>query len=518
MLQALSELVPLVPGFLRDRPGNGVWYERKELSDGVRGTAQTIAEMQKIVATGMLDHEVLNVVGKVLWGEFNDIPECSSKDYLCYAKSLYLFCRDHIKYVYDPHLVEYVEEVRRILDKRIADCDSIVPVLCAMLQGIGLECEFVTIMAAAERPDEYSHVYCRVKVPGKGWIALDPTMPKKWFGWEPPSYFKKKHWHACAHSLDMPLDEEESLKVTSPSGLGLGPDDTFRMGALGHRRRHRGGGGYMAPYYPYPAFGPEVYVLQDTQAQQMPKVPCATECAQTCAGAYDPAVDKEKFADCSSDCASRRCASPAGIPDQYPLGISGLSFMGATRARKRVPGQNKPKPRNIQMTPPPLMKPKYKLGRKAGKPGILKGLFGLGAGETTLDQLSESWSRLDMDFKSNVQTDPMISLSTLEVQRRDIDGALNRFTTWIDLVRSGRQELATAVGVLDGIASNILDMKRRLAAAKAGQAVPPAAPRVVPSVVVVPPIPAEPSATSWLPWVIGGVAVIGIAYAWSRRS
>ena len=648
MLREFSQLAPLAPGFLREAPSapGVVWHERKPLSDGVKGTAETIAEMQKIVAAGMLDHEVLKVVGRILWGEYPDIPACESKNYLCYAKSIYTFCRDHIKYVYDPFLVEYVENVSRVLEKKIADCDSIVPVVCAMLQGIGLECQFVTIMASAERPDEYSHVYCRVKIPNKGWYAIDATMPKKWFGWEAPSYFKKRYWQASTHALDMPLDEEESQKVSSPSNLGFGPSDTFRMGygpsdtfrmgygpsdtfrmgngdttvddvvyafgeldadfkgnvqsdpitsrfefasytrqindalsrysshwipqmragmqtvddglkvltsisnnidrlksriaavkggavpstgiisrileSLGMRglsgggHHHHGGhgggwgGGYSfaSPYYT-PFLGPEVIIAQ-TEPEQMS---CPAQCANNCSAAYDPATQKDEFADCSASCATRQCGgTPAGVPSAYPLGISGLGFMGA-RGTGQAKGR-RPRPGVPRQPRPPQIGPTFQRPPRGPRP-VLRGL---GYGETSIDQLVASYNALDMDYRGSVLTDPMTSRSDLAVQREEITSMLNRFASqWIPQIRQGRQTVADGVSVLDGIAEKVANFKTRLAAAKSGEAVPPAIgpvrPVATPDVRLAPaPAPSPSSATSWVPWVIGGVAVLGLGY------
>jgi hypothetical protein len=220
-----SNLAPIADGFLNESPAgpDGVWYQRKTLSPDVKSTEETIIEMQKLVSAGKRDDKILKTVGRILWGEFQDIPECESKDYHCYAHSIYKFCRDHIKYVFDPYLVEYVEAPRRILEKRIGDCDSVTPLCVAMWESIGLKAQFVTIKADWERPDEYSHVYCRVEVPHEGWFVGDPTMPRKWFGWEPERFIEKKYWHGSTDEFDTPLDTSDSEVVDMPYSLyGLG--------------------------------------------------------------------------------------------------------------------------------------------------------------------------------------------------------------------------------------------------------------------------------------------------------
>jgi hypothetical protein len=203
------------------------WYERKQLSLGDKGTEETIAEMQKLVGAEKQNQLLLDTVGAILWGRIPNIPACNSKDYACYAKALYTFCRDNIKYVYDPYQVEYLEAPHRILEKGIGDCDSVTPLLVSMWESIGLKAQFVTIKADATRPDEFSHVYCRVEIPNVGWVVGDPTMPNKDFGWEPQGAFFKRYWHGSSQELDSLLDTSDSVNLSQPkatvaqmSGLG----------------------------------------------------------------------------------------------------------------------------------------------------------------------------------------------------------------------------------------------------------------------------------------------------------
>ena len=159
-------------------------HVREWIPDGDAGTAATIQRMQKLVSKGKRDKEVRCVIGKIIRGEIDGIPACSSKDHLCYIKNIYQYCKTQIYYAFDPSLVEYIENPAYVLRSGIADCDSICVVICSMLEGIGYPCEFVTIKADPERVSEYSHVYCRVQCPNIGWISLNVTMPTKPFGWQ----------------------------------------------------------------------------------------------------------------------------------------------------------------------------------------------------------------------------------------------------------------------------------------------------------------------------------------------
>lgn len=203
-------------------------HERVNLSNGDQGTAETISIMQKLASMGKRNDDVRKVCGDVLTGKIPGIQKQNPKDYKGYAKALYTFCRDKILYAYDPHLVEYVESADRVLKNGIADCDSVCVLLSAMLQNIGLETQFVTIKADPRRRDEYSHVYLRVKIPGFGWIAADPIMPEKQFGWEAPMVFGKRYWPGSADEDDQPLDTTASVPMSGINGMsGMGDEPGF---------------------------------------------------------------------------------------------------------------------------------------------------------------------------------------------------------------------------------------------------------------------------------------------------
>lgn len=181
-------------------------HSRELISGGNAGTAQTIRRMRDLVTQGKRDFRVRTVVGQVIAG-------CPPKDYECYARSIYHFCRDEIKYAFDPNGVELLEAPYRILESRVADCDSIVMLFAAMCESIGLPVEFVTIKADRMRPSEFSHVFARVKVPGHGWISADLTMPDQQFGWTPGQEFPRKTWPS---SHDMSEEREGDAMM----GLG----------------------------------------------------------------------------------------------------------------------------------------------------------------------------------------------------------------------------------------------------------------------------------------------------------
>lgn len=214
-------------------------HRRVLIPSGVRGTAATLRLMQGLVANKKRTIQTRIQIGKILNPENGQRP-CRPKDYFCYCKTLYEWVRDKILYVYDPHLVEFVESPDDLLTSRIGDCDSQDILLSAMYQSCGFQTQWVTIAADATRPDEFSHVYVRVNIPKIGWVVADPTMPNKWFGWEADSYLTKRYWHGSADEKELPLDESPSLIFSSPQELSAmqTPDHALpQLTGLGGLRR-----------------------------------------------------------------------------------------------------------------------------------------------------------------------------------------------------------------------------------------------------------------------------------------
>lgn len=180
-------------------------HQRQMISSGPAGTAQTIRRMAGLVTHGKRDFRIRTLAGQI-------IQNCQQKDYPCYGKSLYEWCRDQIKYVWDPNGVELIEEPWKIVESGVADCDSNVVLLASLAESCGFPCKFVTIKSDPSNPNEYTHVYLRMKVPPMGWVAADPTMHDKSFGWEPPDTFVKTEWNAS----DDPPESDPNDGVNIP--------------------------------------------------------------------------------------------------------------------------------------------------------------------------------------------------------------------------------------------------------------------------------------------------------------
>ena len=118
------------------------------------------------------------------------ISSSCDENEICYAKALYYFLRDKIKYVSDPIGKEYIEAPETVLKTGAADCESGSLLLLNMMESIGIESELVLIPG---------HAFIRIKIdkaPGKykheGWIYLDWTCESCGFGEVPYGSLGKK--------------------------------------------------------------------------------------------------------------------------------------------------------------------------------------------------------------------------------------------------------------------------------------------------------------------------------------
>jgi len=178
--------------------------------------------MIALINFGKRDMRLRPIIGKI-------IKPCAQKDYFCYAKKIHDYWTHEIKYAYDPVDVELIEDAFNSSNAGIADCDSKCIGFCSFCEQIGLPCRLVTYKTSATS-DEYLHVASQVKIPGKGWVTSDCTMPKHEFGWSPPESMPSRTWTVSKNGED-----GEALMM---SGLGY----VFNQG----RRKGMRGLGFVA--------------------------------------------------------------------------------------------------------------------------------------------------------------------------------------------------------------------------------------------------------------------------------
>jgi hypothetical protein len=183
--------------------------------------------MQALVTQSKRDQRIRKLAIQI-------VGQCPQKDYRCFAEACYQYATTQIKYVFDPNGVELLQSAWKTVEAGGADCDCIVILLASLLESLGLACEFVTIKADTNRPNEYSHVYLECKIPKNGWVSLDATMPDNGFGWKPAPNLPRKRWAASKDGAEVhDGDKMAGLGMTVPhveqtGGVLVGSEWNFR--------------------------------------------------------------------------------------------------------------------------------------------------------------------------------------------------------------------------------------------------------------------------------------------------
>lgn len=145
-----------------------------DLEDGEQGTRETLSKMVKLVR---LYRQPMTRAWQAAHDLVRDLPQ---KAFSAEVNALFVFVRDHIRYVHDTHGIETVQTADATLDIGQGDCDDKSVLLATLLQSIGYAVRFV---AVGRIPNTYQHVFVQV-LRGSQWVSLDATEPVP-VGWTP---------------------------------------------------------------------------------------------------------------------------------------------------------------------------------------------------------------------------------------------------------------------------------------------------------------------------------------------
>lgn len=102
-----------------------------------------------------------------------------------------------VRYTQDPVSVDLYTSPTKTLKLRAEDCDSLTATLAAELMSVGYSPQMVTIATPKSPNGDFSHILLKVPKPNQEtdgslrdaseeFVILDPSMPERGFGWEPP--------------------------------------------------------------------------------------------------------------------------------------------------------------------------------------------------------------------------------------------------------------------------------------------------------------------------------------------
>lgn len=183
-------------------------------------TAQTVALMADAVRRCQ-DSPVLHSALRSIADELGARP--TPRDI---AAAVFAYVKRRVRFVEDADLVaacwpgqprssEVLIEPDALLSmaQPAGDCDDFSMLVCALLRGLGVDCELVTVAADAEQPERWSHVYAYALLPD-GRLSMDASHGDR-PGWEAPRVYRRAVW-----PLTPPLNTLHGLDGVGAVGWG----------------------------------------------------------------------------------------------------------------------------------------------------------------------------------------------------------------------------------------------------------------------------------------------------------
>lgn len=156
---------------------------------GFSGTEATVRRMHDFAAQGKTNLSIQKIADMIIRKS-----GCGDRAYLCKAQAIYDFVKGYVRFERDPFGVEMLQEPLVTLNRRAGDCDDHSILMASLYGSIGYPYAFKTIKADPRRPDDFSHIYAVVNVPGYGWKGADTSVGTAYFGWEPPGKYPSQLW------------------------------------------------------------------------------------------------------------------------------------------------------------------------------------------------------------------------------------------------------------------------------------------------------------------------------------
>jgi transglutaminase-like putative cysteine protease len=155
-----------------------------------RYTDRTIEEMHKLIKKAKTDEKFRELA---LWLTRDGDRDRDWKNYIAELENAFNRLRKVVTYRRDPYQVEWVQNAWHTLRMKAGDCDDLSVLICSVMGATGAQYRFVTLKADRLRPDEFSHIFPEIQVPGKGWVAADLSVSEP-LGYR-PSGFPEKIWN-----------------------------------------------------------------------------------------------------------------------------------------------------------------------------------------------------------------------------------------------------------------------------------------------------------------------------------
>lgn len=161
---------------------------RAPLLFGDWGTAQTIAQIRRLVEQGKRSIRINRLAIAIVW----NTPNFSQLDK---ARAIFNWVQANTRFIPMITGVQTLRAADEILRVRAGDCTNLNGILIpSLLETIGIPARLVTIAGDADDRREFTHVYAEALIDGV-WIPMDVARPGAAFGLAPEVIYRQKIWN-----------------------------------------------------------------------------------------------------------------------------------------------------------------------------------------------------------------------------------------------------------------------------------------------------------------------------------
>lgn len=200
---------PRVPFFV----GSNVKVQVFGRLDGMPGTRRTIREMDRLLDEGRKDPQIQFLARQIA-------RKYKPKDYRGQVDGIFQWVKKNIHYVRDPNDVELIHAPIWTIHAKAGDCDDQSILFSSLAQAIGFKTRWKTIKADKRWPDEFSHIYSQVEIPGNGWVSADTIVDKATLGWEAPGNYPSQVWGGLGMFGEDTTTSSTSTSSSEPLSFG----------------------------------------------------------------------------------------------------------------------------------------------------------------------------------------------------------------------------------------------------------------------------------------------------------
>lgn len=159
------------------------------IGDGDRGTAQTVAQMCRLIDEGSKDPRVNRTAIQILKS-----AGIAPFDFRGETRAIFNWQARHIRFLRNIAGKQVLRSAIETIDVGAGSCADQTILQGALLKTVGQAVRIVTIAANPEDPEEFTHVYAEAQDEQGNWIALDTARKGPVYARPPRRFYRKVAW------------------------------------------------------------------------------------------------------------------------------------------------------------------------------------------------------------------------------------------------------------------------------------------------------------------------------------